>query len=214
MRRRITALAAAFALVRGVPASAKTRKIVVEAAGARVRIVVPAAFAPLLPGSVYPNRRKPATRRGTPIVFVERDRELLRRAEPVLLARGFIVAEMAAIDAASIDATLEALRERIEGGVGEAKLLARRPGNALDDPRVRAVALFEPPAFRPPDPSLLNCLPVAIFRRTADGRPSERPPGERPDCVSERWFRTSKSFPDDAFRDAAEWLAVTSQPDD
>ena len=213
MNRKRIAFALAVALVRTGAAGAKTRKLVVDAAGARVRIVVPQAFAPLLPGSVYPNRKEPAQPRGRPIVFVERDPELLRRAEPALLARGFIVAEMAAIDAASIDATLEALGGRIEGGVGEAKLLARRPGDALGDPRVRAAALFDPPAFREPDPHRMNCLPVAIFRRTPDGNPA----GEgfsRPTCVSERWFRTSESIPDDAFRDAAEWLAVTSQPYD
>ncbi len=209
MTRGVAAALVAFAcLGAAVPAWGKARIFHLGAGEARVRVVVPAAFASLLPDSVYPNRRQPKVPRGTPVAIVEE--ELAGRAEPLLLARGFIVAEVRHVDSAAIDAVLAGLRGKIDGSIGETKILARDPGNALENSHVRAAALFEPPSFRAPDTAPINCLPIALFRRTPDGEPSRAPASERPDCVSERWYRAAKRLPAEAFRDAAEWLATTS----
>ncbi len=167
-----------------------------------VRIVVPAVFEPLLPGSIYPDRRRPAAPRPLPLVVLER--RLAKAAEQELLDRGCIVAEVEAVDRVELDELLAELPRRVEGGIAGVGVLSETVGDVLSDPGVRAAAFFDPPDFRPDDGP--GCIPVEIFRRTAGGDSPDAPaPGG---CVREKWFRTSAGFPPEAFRDAAEWLAA------
>jgi len=195
-----------------LPAAAeKERAFVLRAGAVPVRVVVPKLFASLLPGSVYPNRREPQTPRGAPVVLLER--ALAKRAEAPLLDRGFVVAEMDRIDRAAIEALLPEPTRRLGVAFGGAKLLAHACGDGCLAAGIEAAALFEPaepPAERPP---AFNCLPVAVFRRTRDGAVPASAPSD-PSCVVERWFRTNGEFPAAAFRDAAEWLAVSSRAPD
>ena len=205
--------AAAFLLALAATAAeaAKDRAFVLRAAGQRVRVVVPERFEPLLPGSVYPNRRIPTTRGGAPVVVLERT--LAKRAEAVLLDRGFVVAEMERIDRAAIEALLPELTRRVGVSFGGAKLLARRAGDGLRAPEIDAAALFDPVEVSEEGPPAFPCLPIAVFRRTRDGAVPDSASTDGA-CVVERWFRTDGDFPDDAFRDAAEWLAVSSRAPD
>lgn len=189
-------------------ASGKSRVIRFTVASQRVRAVVPDVFEPLLPGSVYPNRRKSKPWSGATVVVVERS--LAGRAEPYLLARGLLVAEIDGIDAAAVDAIADELSRRTGSGIGAVELLARKFGDALSSRRLRSAALFDP-AERPEVRPSLPCLDVALFHRAAaDEVPSATAPpaGE---CVTEKWYRGRDGFPDEAFRDAAEWLAAPSR---
>ena len=211
MRHRAAAAFLLLAWAASVAGAEKERDFVMRAAGQGVRIVVPKRFEPLLPGSVYPNRRVPATRGGARVVVVERS--LAKRAEAPLLDRGFVVAEMDRIDRAAVEALLPELTRRVGASFGGAKLLARRAGDALGATEIDAAALFDPAEVPEERPVAFHCLPIAIFRRTRDGAVPDRAPRDGA-CVAERWFRTDGDFPEDAFRDAAEWLAVTSRPVD
>lgn len=192
-------------------ASVRARIFRFKAAGKGVRAVVPRVFEPLLPGSFYPNRRKQAAWTRGPAVIVEG--ALARRAEGRLLARGLAVARVESVDAATVDAIAEELSRRIDGGVGAVTLLARRPADALSSRALRAAALFDPGA-RPAALPSLPCVEVAIFHRAARGDVPPAPPPAEGGCVSEKWYRSDGDFPDEAFRDAAEWLASASRPRD
>jgi hypothetical protein len=189
-------------------AAGKDRSFVLRTAGERVRVVVPKRFEALLPGSVYPNRRIPQTSGGAPVVVLER--ALAKGAETPLLDRGFVVAEMDRVDRAAVEALLPELTRRAGASFGQAKLLAHDCGDACLASGIAAVALFEPPAVPQERPAAFPCVPIAVFRRTRDGAVPPSVPGSGA-CVVERWFRTDGDFPGDAFRDAAEWLAVTSR---
>jgi len=209
------ALLAALASFGATPpvlqASGRSRSIRFTVGSVAVRAVVPEVFEPLLPGSFYPNRRKARAWSGGPVVIVERS--LVSRAERELLARGLLVAEVESIDTAVVDAVEAGLARRIEGGIGPVTLLARRPGGALSNPALRSAALFDPPEFHPASPSAA-CLPVTLFHRAAAGEVPAPAPLADGGCVLEKWYRSDDGFPDEAFRDAAEWLAAASRPRD
>jgi hypothetical protein len=191
--------------------SGKSRTIRFTAGTVAVRAVVPEVFEPLLPGSIYPNRRKAKPWRAGPVAIVEKS--LASRAEGDLLSRGFLVAEVESIDAATVDAIAAGLARKIEGGIGAVTLVARRPGSALSNPTLRSAALFDPPEWRPA-PSSSGCLPVTLFHRAASGEVPAPAPLADGGCVVEKWYRSDADFPDEAFRDAAEWLAAASRPRD
>lgn len=214
MRRPLAVFLGAAAFTATAPAailaaSAAARTLHVDVKGENVRVVVPHLFEPLLPGSVYPNRRRERPPHREPVVVVERS--LAHRAEPYLLARGLVVAELDRIDRATIESLLETLGQRLEGGIGGASLLARSAGDALGAPNLRAAALFDPAELPPPPDSARGCIPVAVFRRLADGAEPGLASESPSDCIVERWFRSNREIPDAAFRDAAEWLAETSR---
>jgi len=206
----VLALSAALSPASAGAAGGRSVRFTVR--GLPVRAVVPALFEPLLPGSFYPNRRKPRAWSGGPVVILILERSLARAIEPALLARGFLVAEVDAIDAATVDDLLEELARRVPGEIGETKLVARRAGNLLTNPRIRAAVLFDPPDYRETDSRSSACLPVALFHRAGPGNSPSAPPPGRPDCVSEKWYRSDDGFPEEALRDAAEWLASLSRP--
>jgi len=202
--------AAAFLAVppAALPASGRSRVIRFPAGSRRVRAVVPEVFEPLLPGSVYPNRRRSKPWSGGTVVVLERS--LAARAEPFLLARGLLVAEVEEIDAPTVDAIAGELSRRIDGGIGAIALLARRSGDALSSRHLRSAALFDPARLPEARPSL-PCVEAAIFRRAAANELPSPEATATGGCVTERWYRGRDGFPDEAFRDAAEWLASPSR---
>jgi len=189
-------------------ASGKSRVMHFTAGSRRVRAVVPVVFEALLPGSIYPNRRRSKPWSGGTVVVLERS--LAGRAEPALLARGLLVAEVEAIDAATVEAIADELSRRIEGGIGAVELLARSTGDALSSRHLRSAALFDPGALPEVRPSL-PCVEAAIFHRAATNELPSKAASEMGGCVTERWYRGRDGFPDEAFRDAAEWLAAPSR---
>jgi hypothetical protein len=200
MRGRIAVLALLAAAAASAE-SGKPRSFRFAQGGRDVRVVVPTVFEPLLPGSVYPDRRRPASPREMLLVVV--DRALARSAEPFLLDRGCIVAVVDSVDRELLAGLLAEIPRRAGRTIDAVGILSARASDVLSDPRIRAAALFEPP-----DPNAGgggDCRPVAVFRRT----PSADLPDSRPSkCVREKWYRASGAFPPEAFRDAAEWLAA------
>ena len=167
-----------------------------------VRVIVPKTFEPLLPGSVYPNRRKPIEARRLPVAI------LCREASPALeflLERRILVAERGS---EPVDALLEALAARPEADPGRAALFAYRsvpPTRAA----VKAIAVFDPDLGVP---RAVGSSPVALFFRAPLLVPSEELSrasvaifGPR---VVEKWYRGEAGFPVEAFRDAADWAAA------
>jgi hypothetical protein len=203
----------AFALLLASPGSAseKARSFTIHFAGGSARVVVPKKFEPLLPGSVYPNRRKPIPARGCPVVVVQKVAPLLASAEPFLLERGLLVVEMANPDPVGIDQVLTELLHHAEASPARAELLLWKDSPAINSASITAAAIFDPQDFHEPGAEASRCLPVALFLRAPAATASEELTARfllRPECVSERWYRAAKGFPEQAFRDAAEWLAA------
>jgi hypothetical protein len=201
MRLR-AAILALLAAASAEAAAAKSRSFHLRVAGRTVHVAVPEVFEPLLPRSVYPNRRAPASLRPLPLVVV--DRVLAKSAEPLLLERGCLVAVMRSPDREALAALLGELPRRVGREISAVRVLSSRSGDLLSDPDVRAAALFEPTDFRPADAE--HCVPVELYRRTSGGDLPD--PAWPARCVREKWYRTSGDFPGEAFRDAAEWLAA------
>ena len=92
-----------------------------------------------------------------------------------------------------------------------AKLLVWNSSSALASPRISAAAIFEPKNFRGSAEAESRCLPAALFLKTPEASPEKAFAAtfsRRPECVSEKWYRAEERFPEEAFRDAAEWLAA------
>jgi hypothetical protein len=183
-------------------ASEKARTFRIRVGGEAVRVVVPKTFEPVLPGSVYPNRRKPADARRLPVAI------LAPEAAPALeflLERRFLVAVR---HSARAEDLLAALASRPEADSGRAAILAFRETPLLPA-AIRAIAIFDPelrgkPAAAPSPVALFlrmpRLVPSAELSRDLNGRfgPS----------VVEKWYRSEKGFPEQAYRDAAEWAAT------
>ena len=183
-------------------ASEKARTFHVRVGGESVRVIVPKTFEPVLPGSVYPNRRKPEPPRRLPVAI------LAPEAAPALeflLERGFLVAERRS---APIEDLLAALASRPEADVSRAAVFAFREAPA-EPAAIRATAIFDPDPDRagPEGPG-----PVALFLRA----PGRAPSSELSNAfaarfgpsIVEKWYRSETGFPEQAYRDAAEWAAA------
>ena len=184
-------------------ASEKARTFRVRVGGDSVRVIVPKTFEPLLPGSVYPNRRKPVEARRLPVAILSRE---AAPALEFLLERRLLVVEHRD---EPLDALLEALAARPEADRERAALLVFRSAPPALPAAVKAVAVFDPDldAPRAAGPS-----PVALFFRAPGLVPSEelsRASGALfgPHVV-EKWYRGEAGFPVEAFRDAADWAAA------
>jgi hypothetical protein len=121
----ILAVLASIPAARRASGSGKSRTIRFTAGTVAVRAVVPEVFESLLPGSIYPNRRKAKPWSAGPVAIVEKS--LASRAERELLARGFLVAEVESIDAATVDAVAAGLARRIEGAASRERALEFDP---------------------------------------------------------------------------------------
>ncbi len=206
MTRRI-ALFALLVAASAAGSAAKPRSFHLRLAGRTVRVAVPAVFDPLLPRSVYPNRRAPAPPLPLPLVVVEDG--LAKAAEPLLLERGCLVAVTRSPDRAVIAALLAELPRRAGREISAVSVLSTRSGDLLSDPNLRAAALFDPPDLRSGEGS---GVPVELYRRTPDGRLPAA--AALPEGVREKWYRTAAEFPPEAFRDAVEWLSAGPPPVD
>jgi hypothetical protein len=190
----------------GAPLSASeiARTFRIRVGGESLRIVVPKTFEPLLPGSVYPNRRKPVEARRLPVAILDRE---AAPARDFLLERKFLVVERRSAAVAEILAALASLPE---ADSSLAVLIGFR--NPASVPAgVRAVAILDPDlTSKSPGPSTPGA--VALFFRTPARVPSAdftRVLQARfgPNVV-EKWYRSMNGFPEQAYRDAAEWSAI------
>lgn len=198
-------LFAALLLLIATPlcASEKARTFRVRVGGEWVRVIVPKTFEPLLPGSVYPNRRKPVEARRLPVAIVAPE---VAPALEFLLERGFLVAERRT---APIDRLLDALATRPEADAGRAALLAFREAPAAPA-AIRATAIFDPDPSGPA--AAADAAPAALFLRApalAPSRELSRALNARFGAGAvEKWYRSEAGFPEQAYRDAAEWSAA------
>ncbi len=184
-------------------ASERARTFRIHAGGESLRVVVPKTFEPLLPGSVYPNRRKPVPAKGLPVAILDAESA---PATEFLLERKFLVVQRGS---APVDAILAALQTRPEADARIAVVIAFRK---TDDssPRIRSTAIFDPDLEAPVRSSSGDA--VAIFLATPRRTPSadltrrlEERFGPHP---IEKWYRSESGFPRQAYRDAAEWSAL------
>jgi hypothetical protein len=196
-------------------ASEKARSFSIRFADEKAAVFVPKKFEPLLPGSVYPNRHKPVAAEGCPVAIVRKGPDLSSQPRETLLERGFVVVECRCASPGDYAALLGALASHIEADVRGAFVIAEGIGSISPGPRIRAWAIFDPPSSEPRDP-VASRGPVAVFLRTPDLTPSNalsesfrKRFGEN---VVEKWYRSEKGFPEQAFHDAAEWLAQLARP--
>ncbi len=185
-----------------IGASAKARTFRVPVGSESVRVIVPKTFEPVLPGSVYPNRRMPAASRPLPVAI------LAPEAAPALeflLERSFLVAERRS---APIEDLLAALASRPEADASRAAVFAFREAPARPA-AIRATAIFDPDPERA---GPAGSGPVALFLRA----PGRAPSSELSNAfaarfgpsIVEKWYRSETGFPEQAYRDAAEWAAA------
>ena len=183
-------------------ASEVARTFHIRVVGESLRVSVPKTFEPLLPGSVYPNRRKPVDARRLPVAIV--DREALPARE-FLLERKFLVVERGS---APVSGVLAVLAAHPEADSDLAAVIGFR--NLPPVPSgVRAVVILDPDlaAGNPSPPTGA----VALFLRT----PARTPSVEFTRVVQarfgpglvEKWYRDEVGFPEQAYRDVAEWSA-------
>jgi len=205
LSRRL-AILALFAAASAAASASKPRSFHLRLAGRDVRVAVPTVFEPLLPLSVYPNRRVPSPARPLPLVIV--DAALAKAAEPLLLDRGCLVAVTESPDRAVVAGLLDELPRRLGRDLSGVSVLASRSLDLLSDPNLRAAAFFDPPDLAPPGGK--RCVPVQLYRRTSGGDLPDA--AASPACVREKWYRTAADFPPEAFRDAAEWLSAGPPP--
>ncbi|MGH9443733.1 MAG: hypothetical protein ACRD16_15830 [Thermoanaerobaculia bacterium] len=200
-RGRASLCALLFLIAAPLLASEKARTFHIRAGRESVRVIVPKTFEPLLPGSAYPNRRKPVEARGLPVAIVD---GAAAPALDFLLERRFLVAERGAAPVAAI---LQALASRPEADTKRVAVLAFRDAPA-EPPAVRATVVFDP--AETPSSGVVSGTVAAFLRQPG------REPGDALSSslatrfgtgVVEKWYRGEKAFPEQAYRDAAEWAA-------
>lgn len=198
-------------------ASEKARSFSIAYAGGTARVTVPKKFAPLLPGSVYPNRKRPIPASACPVAVIQpweggaRFAALFRED---LLERGFLLAETGRPCGGDPSLLLVALALHPEADPGRAVLVSG--GDALPPApgRFAATVLFDPALRSGDGGGSARARPetLAVFLRTPALRPgadlSRRLQRQFGPAVEEKWYRTEADFPEQAFRDAAEWLCA------
>ena len=190
-------------------ASERARSFSLAWPGGSARAHVPKIYAPVLPGSVYPDRKKPVAARACPVAVVEGSPGFARALREPLLERGFLVVETGRVG--SLAGVLESLRAHSEADPSRLVFIGRQAPEHPPGVRLAAVALFDPG----PEPAGAEAPPaatVAVFLTTPSHVPSAavtRQLKERfgPQTV-EKWYRAQEGFPGEAFRDAAEWAAA------
>jgi hypothetical protein len=191
-----------FLVAAPVCASEKARTFRVRVGGESVRVIVPKTFEPLLPGSVYPNRRKPVSARRLPVAILAPE---TAPALEFLLERQFLVVVRQSV---AVEELLAALASRPEADPSRAAILAYREAPVLPA-TIRATAIFDPD-LSSKSPAAFSS--VAVFLRTPRLAPSAElsralngPFGPH---VVEKWYRGETGFPGQAYSDAAEWAAT------
>jgi hypothetical protein len=191
------ALLVALLLLAGCTPGVWRKQRAVNAGGVRARLYLPNLYQPLLPGSIYPDKRKPLAVAGRPGAVVLLPSGAKRdTAVAALGERGFVVLTLSGGAGFEVDRAIAWLRERPECRGG--KVVAIVPaGTAVKE--AAAVAVMGEPV--PPASS----APFALFALTPGG---PRPAEGRWSLV--KWYRPGAhgGFPPEAWRDAAEWLAL------
>lgn len=190
--RRLAALGTL--LVAGCAAPLWERTVRLDAG----RLFVPKTFAPLLPGSIYPDRSRPLTARGLPGAVVVARGARAREIAGDLGRRGVVVL---VTEDGRLGPAVERLRGRTEAGGATGLFLASpdrlqlREAAALPD--VRAIVVAGEPGEVP-----ATQVPVLLLRTGVPAGPA--PPG-----AAERFYvSTTGSLPAIALEDGADWLAA------
>jgi len=164
--------------------------------GFRGRLFAPRVFAPLLPGSSYPDRRRPIPARARPGVLVVVPPRLFGRASPRLADRGLVALRLE--DARALPAAASWLSAQPECAGARIGVLLAGPAPGSWPERVAAFALVGASPAPAAAPRHVLWLSTA-----ADGAPRG---------ASIRLFKAAEGaaagdVPKEAWRDAAEWLA-------
>jgi hypothetical protein len=178
----------------------------VSDARAHGRVYVPRLFEPVIPGSVYPNRRFPVPARSRPgVVLVVPPRLFVRAAAP-LLERGLVVLRLegSSPDLSAAVELLAGLPECAGAPIGLEMVAVEREADLRVVPPPRAIAFVGAAPARTPAPGTR-----VLVLRAWSGTAAPPPAG----AAVERWYRAPERFrasdvvPAEAWRDAAEWLA-------
>jgi hypothetical protein len=172
------------------------------------KLYVPKVYAPLLPGSIYPDRKHPVPAKGRPAIVVvcpgtgdcRRD-EILESAG----RRGMVVLVLEQPPSAPLNSDL--LRTRAEANAAQTGWLLVEPTGAFlrrwmeDAAPGTSAALLRPPPL-PSSPSKRFFLLLSSLHPTeGDSFPSGA-------ILKLYAARPSGGLPPQAFRDAVEWLAA------
>jgi len=172
------------------------------------RLLVPRVYAPLMPGSAYPNRRVETPARGRPGVVLVAPGRLVARASAPLAERGVVVLRLEDRSRVAEAAAWLARRPECAGARIGLELAGVEP-RAADLANVAAAAILgsdAPPLGGPP--------PLFVARTIAAGAP----PSPGPETGAVKLYRAPEGFdardlvPEGAWRDAAEWLTETLAP--
>lgn len=209
-RAGLIAFLALGLLSSSLQAQSKARAFYLNMEGGRVRVLIPIKFAPLLPGSVYPNRAKPIKAEKCPVAIVEKLPDFTKGFEEPLLDRGFLVVEIPRRWLVSTTALLQALARHPEADPARTILIVWQSLPPRLDRRVGAAAIFDPDFSRGIPQGGEGRPAVATFFLTPRRAPSEELTWKLHELfgagVVEKWYRSPHKFPPEAFRDAAEWL--------
>jgi len=139
MDRRLGLVVAAAALAAGTAAAGTQGTFRIQLPEGRARVVVPRRFEPLLPGSVYPDKRKMVEALHLPVAAL--DRRLAARGRKFLLERGFRVVETPAggVKIAALKAGLAGYPE-----ADTSRIVVWGEGSVTDTAGAAALALFSP----------------------------------------------------------------------
>jgi hypothetical protein len=201
----LVALAAA-----GCASSLWERTERVSSGGTEGRLYVPKVYAPLLPGSIYPNRKIPLAAKACPVIVVVcpekgdcRKDEILEQAAK----RGMVVLVLTRPSSAPLK--IDLLRARAEANAERTGWLLVKPTEEFlrrwidgGAPGVALAILGPPNPFAPPFPSYLSKNLLFLSLQPAEASPV-------PDGAILKLYaaRPSGGLPREAFRDAVEWLA-------
>ena len=184
----------------------EARRFRLPAAGGEATVLVPEIFEPLLPGSIYPDRRRPAPALSRPAaLLLDGAGEKLRR---LLLDRGAVVVELRS-DGGAVSAKLvDALVSLPEIDPRRLVLVFSGRGGAID-PRFAAAAILSP------DPSWPGPAPfpgkIGLFVPLPEGEPPTKKWGSLISAAGDgaflRWYGASGPLPPEALRDVAELVA-------
>jgi hypothetical protein len=199
--------ASALLLLAGVSACASspwaTRR---SAAGVafHARLYAPRLYAPLVPGSAYPNKREPIPARGRPGVVLVAPGRLFTRAASPLADRGLVVLRLDDVSRLAEAAAWLARQPECEGAPIGAELAGVEPPNPEEGAPLAAIALVGGSA----NPSTAG-PPLFVARTVREGEtlPDRAGSGTLNLYRAPDTFRAGDLVPRQAWKDAAEWLA-------
>jgi hypothetical protein len=182
----------------------------VSSNGQKGRLYVPKLYAPLLPGSIYPDRKVAVPARGRPALVVVcpekgdcRKDEILEQAAQ----RGMVVLVVSRPSKAPLKEDL--LRTRAEANAERTGWLLVKPTEDLlrtwidgGAPGVALAILGPPNAIAPPFPSSPSKKILFLVLQPSESFPAAD------DAILKLYAASpSGGLPREAFRDAVEWLA-------